>query len=132
MIGKQILNNMQEVVIPYFKHLYKKKTLKHTKSVSLKNWQRDLELLDWGHLTLFDEYLEMIIQFGLITMFAMAFPLGPLFAFLNNIFEIKIDSFKYLVQTKRPALTKSTGIGIWLPILNTISKFTVITNVIRN
>ena len=34
----------------------------------LKQWEKDFDLGDWNHLTLFDEYLEMIIQFGLIVM----------------------------------------------------------------
>ena len=35
------------------------------------------------------EYLEMVIQFGFITMFSCAFPLAPLFALLNNTVEIR-------------------------------------------
>lgn len=85
--------------------------------------------MDWGSLTLFDEYLEMVIQFGFITLFVVAFPLGPLFAFLNNILEIRIDAFKVLTQLKRPLPKPAKDIGIWLPILNIISKLGVITNV---
>ena len=59
----------------------------------------------------------------------VAFPLGPLFALLNNIMEIRIDAFKVLTQLKRPLPKKAQDIGIWLPILNAISKIGVITNV---
>lgn len=59
----------------------------------------------------------------------MAFPLGPLFAFLNNLIEIKIDSVKFLTKVKRPSATKAYDIGIWLTIINTISKLGVILNV---
>jgi hypothetical protein len=55
--------------------------------------------------------------------------LGPLFAFLNNIIEIRIDAFKVLTQLKRPLPKKAQNIGIWLPILNAISKIGVISNV---
>ena len=37
---------------------------------------------------LFNEYLEIVIQFGFITIFVAAFPLAPLFALINNILEI--------------------------------------------
>ena len=57
------------------------------------------------------------------------FPLGPLFALLNNIMEKRIDAFKVLTQLKRPLPKKAQDIGIWLPILNAISKIGVITNV---
>jgi hypothetical protein len=55
--------------------------------------------------------------------------LGPLFAFLNNIIEIRVDAFKVLTQLKRPLPKKAQDIGIWLPILNAISIIGVITNV---
>ncbi len=70
-----------------------------------------------------------VIQFGFITLFVVAFPLGPLFAFLNNIIEIRIDAFKVLTQFRRPLAKRVQDIGIWLPILNIISKLGVITNV---
>ena len=35
-----------------------------------------------------------MIQFGFITLFVTAFPLAPLFALLNNVFEIHIDAIK--------------------------------------
>ncbi len=47
--------------------------------------------------------MEMWIQFGLITMFVPAFPLAPLFALINNIFEIRIDAYKILIGTRRSA-----------------------------
>ena len=70
-----------------------------------------------------------VIQFGFITLFVVAFPLGPLFAFLNNIIEIRIDAFKVLTQLKKPLPKRAQDIGIWLSILNAISKIGVITNV---
>ncbi len=91
-------------------------------------WKEDFNLMAWSSLTLFDEYLEMVIQFGFITLFVVAFPLGPLFAFLNNILEIRIDAEKVLNQLRRPIPRPAKDIGIWLPILNIISKLGVITN----
>jgi hypothetical protein len=59
----------------------------------------------------------------------VAFPLAPLFAFLNNIIEIRVDAFKVLTQLKRPLPKKAQDIGIWLPILNALSRVGVIVNV---
>ena len=91
-------------------------------------WKRDMQLLSWGSLTLFDEYLEMVIQFGFVTLFVVAFPLGPLFALLNNLLEIRIDAFKALTQLRRPLPRPAKDIGVWLPILTFIAKLAVITN----
>ena len=47
------------------------------------------------------DYIELAIQFGFATLFSSAFPLAPLCAFLNNIFEIRIDAKKYTKYKKR-------------------------------
>ena len=54
----------------------------------------------WDQLALFEEYLELVIQYGFVTMFSAAFPLAPLFALLNNIMEV--SGRHDLVQTKLP------------------------------
>ena len=43
----------------------------------------------WDQMALFDEYLEMVIQFGFVTIFVSAFPLAPFFALCNNIIEVR-------------------------------------------
>ena len=50
-----------------------------------------------GEVTQFgclNEYLELAIQYGFITLFVAAFPLAPFFAFINNIVEIRLDATK--------------------------------------
>lgn len=37
-----------------------------------------------------------VIQYGFITIFVSAFPLAPLFALVNNIFELRVDAKKLL------------------------------------
>ena len=37
-----------------------------------------------------------VIQYGFITIFVSAFPLAPLFALLNNVFELRVDAKKLL------------------------------------
>ena len=49
---------------------------------------------------LFQEYLEMVLQFGFITIFVAAFPLAPLFALLNNWVEIRLDAQKFVRDTR--------------------------------
>ena len=46
-------------------------------------------------------YLEIVIQFGFITIFACAFPLAPLLALLNNILEIRYQE-KVALNFKTP------------------------------
>eukprot|EP01114_Cavostelium_apophysatum_P021290 TRINITY_DN738_c0_g1_i1.p1 TRINITY_DN738_c0_g1~~TRINITY_DN738_c0_g1_i1.p1 ORF type:complete len:782 (+),score=258.94 TRINITY_DN738_c0_g1_i1:32-2347(+) len=76
----------------------------------------------------FDEYSEMVIQFGYITMFAASFPIAPLLAVLNNVIEIRTDAFKLLDAHSRPEYRGATGIGAWYSILEGLGILAVITN----
>ena len=54
---------------------------------------KDFKLAPTDHSLLFNEYLEIVVQFGFITIFVCAFPLAPLLALLNNILEIRFENF---------------------------------------
>ena len=60
---------------------------------------------------LFQEYLEMVLQFGFITIFVAAFPLAPLFALLNNWVEIRLDAQKFVCETRRAVAERAESIG---------------------
>ncbi|CAF0838748.1 unnamed protein product [Didymodactylos carnosus] len=90
--------------------------------------EEDYMLEKWSTTTLFYEYLELIIQYGFVTMFLVAFPLAPLCAFLNNIIEIRIDAHKFVNDVRRPVAKKVADIGIWRLIIAAISKLAILTN----
>ena len=73
------------------------------------------------------DYLEIVIQYGYVTMFVVAFPLAPALALLNNIFESRVDLFK-LTECRRPALQQRSNIGSWQYCMEFISFLAVITN----
>ena len=101
---------------------------------------------------MFDEYLELVIQYGFITMFSASFPLAPFWALINNIMEVfllssapikpwtqyiyyfqyrqvRIDAYKYTTQIRRPKAQKVENIGAWLGILKVITFAAVVLNV---
>lgn len=136
MVGKQALNTILEMLIPMFwkwTNMMKFKIFKKDqKSSFLKNkgdrWLRDLKLVEWGHRSLFPEYLEMVLQYGFVTIFVSAFPLAPLFALLNNILEMRLDAKKMLTYYRRPVTQRVRDIGVWYRILDSISKLSIIIN----
>ena len=73
------------------------------------------------------DYMEMIIQYGYITMFVVVFPLGPMLALLNNFFEKKIDLYKLSVS-RRSLFSDRSSIGAWESVLEVINIISVITN----
>ncbi|CAK9298488.1 unnamed protein product [Gordionus sp. m RMFG-2023] len=94
----------------------------------IPQYQDDYNLADTAPLRLFDEYLEMGIQFGFTTMFVAAFPLAPLFSLLNKIIEIRLDAFKFVTQFRRVISCRAQDIGVWYDIIKIITKLSVITN----
>ncbi|OXB75403.1 UNVERIFIED_CONTAM: hypothetical protein H355_010605 [Colinus virginianus] len=98
------------------------------RKTSFPQWEKDYNLQPMNAYGLFDEYLEMILQFGFTTIFVAAFPLAPLLALLNNIIEIRLDAYKFVTQWRRPLASRAKDIGIWYGILEGIGILSVITN----
>lgn len=89
-------------------------------------WEADYQLLVCEGL--FSEYLEMVLQFGFITIFVAACPLAPLFALINNWVEIRLDAQKFVTEYRRPVVERAQDIGIWFPILQFITHMAVLSN----
>lgn len=130
MVGKQIINNVQEFVTPKLKSWWKRRGLKAKQAEEQKQevspWERDYQLLVCEGL--FDEYLEMVLQFGFITVFVAACPLAPLFALVNNWVEIRLDAHKFVTEYRRPVAERVQDIGIWLQIMQFICRVAVMAN----
>ena len=81
---------------------------------SKPRWLLDYSMISYEGL--FDEYLEMVLQFGFVTIFVAAFPLAPFFALINNWVEIRLDSQKLVTETRRPLAERAQDIGVWVPV----------------
>uniref|UniRef100_A0A8C6P325 Anoctamin n=1 Tax=Nothobranchius furzeri TaxID=105023 RepID=A0A8C6P325_NOTFU len=101
---------------------------RHNPENQYSRWEQDYILLNFTQLGLFYEYLEMVIQFGFITLFVASFPLAPLLALCNNILEIRVDAWKFTTQFRRPVASKARNIGAWKEILNAVAILSVVTN----
>ena len=75
-----------------------------------------------------DDYLELVIQFGFVTLFAIAFPLIPLIALITNRFEIEVDKYKLLKLFKRPIPYRAKNIGSWKTAIIIISYLSIFSN----
>nr|XP_019567227.1 PREDICTED: anoctamin-7 [Rhinolophus sinicus] len=132
MVGKQVINNVQEILVPKLKGWWQKFRLRSKRKVGASTaagqapWEADYELLPCEGL--FDEYLEMVLQFGFVTIFVAACPLAPLFALLNNWVEIRLDARKFVCERRRPVAQRAQDVGIWFPILAGITHLAVISN----
>nr|XP_046250243.1 anoctamin-1 isoform X2 [Scatophagus argus] len=140
MLGKQLIqNNVFEVLIPKLKKMYRTIQEEQGKKRAAENneeneeekrpkqqFEKDFVLEPFEGVS--PEYMEMIIQYGFVSLFVASFPLAPAFALLNNVIEIRLDAAKFVTEIQRPDAVRCKDIGIWYNILCGISKFSVITN----
>uniref|UniRef100_A0A8B9LL23 Anoctamin n=1 Tax=Astyanax mexicanus TaxID=7994 RepID=A0A8B9LL23_ASTMX len=133
MLGKQLIqNNLFEIGIPKLKKLIRRRKSKRD-SKQEEEFHRTLASHEKDHFLnpyvgLNPEYMEMIIQFGMVTLFVASFPLAPLFALLNNVIEIRLDAKKFVTEFRRPIGARAKDIGIWYNLLRGLSKVAVIVN----
>jgi hypothetical protein len=77
----------------------------------------------------FADFDEMVIQFGYVTLFVVAFPITPLLALLANILETRVDASKLCKLVRRPEPRGAANMGTWFDILGFVSFVAVATNV---
>ncbi|XP_030580026.1 anoctamin-9 [Archocentrus centrarchus] len=150
MLLKQTLNNIVEFTGPWLKRLVNKRSSKklerkcgrcYRKSCrdedgrfepcdicKLRDWLRNYHLVKSDAFSLFNEFLEIVIQFSFTTIFVAAFPLAPLLALINNIFEIRLDAIKMVHLEQRLVPKKTNDIGVWTELLEIIGVLAVIAN----
>ncbi|KAI5626982.1 anoctamin-5 isoform X2 [Silurus asotus] len=128
MAGKQVWGNIQEALVPWLQNWWSSRSARSHPESLYSRWEQDYDLQNFSQFGLFYEYLEMVIQFGFITLFVASFPLAPLLALMNNILEVRVDAWKLTTQFRRPVAAKAHSIGAWDEILNMIAVFSVVTN----
>ena len=60
-----------------------KKNDKSQSLINMNQCESDFLLNQWKPQSLFYEYLEMILQFGFLSIFSACFSLGPVFALVS-------------------------------------------------
>ena len=76
----------------------------------------------------YDDFMELWLQFGHVFLFSSVYPLAGFFALLNNLFELKIDSYKMCRLTRKPTPRAVRDIGAWYMAFSITSVLSVMTN----
>ncbi|CAG8670242.1 9449_t:CDS:2 [Funneliformis caledonium] len=77
---------------------------------------------------IYEDYSEMITQFGYVSLFSVIWPLTPVAALINNWVELRSDAIKLCVHTRRPIPCRADSIGPWLENLSLLIWLSAITN----
>ncbi|CAF0984037.1 unnamed protein product [Rotaria sordida] len=92
--------------------------------------QAEIECLQPKWPDLYEDYLELVIQFGYIIFLSTLFPLAAFFSLLNNIVEIRADAFKLCMICQRPFSQRVKDIGHWQKIMEYMVIAAIIVNCI--
>jgi len=123
-----------ESILPYIKRRFA------NKKSSGKSKKKDDDLADTssdGVLTVeagldeydqFDDYIEMLIQFGYVTLFASAYPLASFIAIFGNICESRSDAWKLGHLYRMPNPVRRSDIGTWKLALRVMVWTSALTN----
>lgn len=139
-VTAQIVNFAMEVLVPYLKRqglikvreMQKERAEKKTGITSpsaaaydppeekdflarVRN-EADLDVYD-----VYDDYKEMVVQFGYLALFSVVWPLVPVSFLINNWIELRADAVKICVEMRRPTPWRADTIGPWLDALTFMS-----------
>ncbi|KAB7497492.1 Anoctamin-10 [Armadillidium nasatum] len=76
----------------------------------------------------YEDFLEMFLQFGYVFLFSAVYPMAAFWAVLNNVLELKTDAFKLCRLYQRPRSRKVAGIGVWQNAFELMGAVAVMTN----
>mmetsp|Transcript_29871 Transcript_29871/g.75185 ORF Transcript_29871/g.75185 Transcript_29871/m.75185 type:complete len:872 (+) Transcript_29871:145-2760(+) len=76
-----------------------------------------------------DDYMELSISLGFISMFSVVFPLCALMSLVTNLVELRVLAFRMLRVVRRPLPRGQEGIGAWRGIMQNITYLACITSV---
>ena len=132
------VGNVTEVIIPYYTSLKKMKEEREravmrteTDIPPLTNVERQFMKIEYDVLKgTFQDYSEMIIQFGYCTLFVVAYPLSVVLAVVNNYIEIRVDAWKLCQSHRRPYPVSAEDIGTWQSFLELMSTLAVMSNMV--
>jgi len=109
---------LMEVVIPMLVH-------KVNHKAQVDGHPEDLDLDDYES---FDDWLEILIQFGYVTLFASAYPLASLVMSVALMVELRSDCYKLTYVCRKPKGEQVSSIGMWKKLLQFMVWFSCLTN----
>ncbi|KAM9852605.1 anoctamin-10 [Aulostomus maculatus] len=136
LITSQILNQFMEAFLPYWLQRRRNKKMIHKvqrrRTLEDKEFplvqQVQLEAEMTTYLGTFDDYLELFLLFGYVSLFSCVYPLAAVLVVLNNVTEVYSDAFKMCWVFKRPFSDPAANIGVWQLAFEAMSVMAVVTN----
>jgi len=75
-----------------------------------------------------EDYGELMLQYGFVALFGIAYPLTAFVFFINDLLELRSDLFKFLYIRNRAPADLAQNIGKWDDVLRFLNRCAVWTN----
>lgn len=128
LILSQVMNQFTELVVPYVIDRFYSSSQKQLKEddPAADHMQAEGSLPPFPGLFL--EYIELLVQFGYLSLFSCVYPLTAVLLLINNITEIRGDAYKICQLFRKPFSSPEAGIGVWQVAFEVLSFFSVMSN----
>uniref|UniRef100_A0A3Q0RB70 Anoctamin n=1 Tax=Amphilophus citrinellus TaxID=61819 RepID=A0A3Q0RB70_AMPCI len=128
LIVSQLVNQVTEVVIPFLVDRFisapnRKEREDDPQEDKFRN-QRALPPFPG----LFAEYIELLVQFGYLSLFSCVYPLTAVLLLINNVTEIRSDAYKICNLFRKTFSPPVANMGVWQTAFEILSFVSVVSN----
>ncbi|CAF97507.1 unnamed protein product, partial [Tetraodon nigroviridis] len=117
LIITQLVNQATEVVIPFIvDRLLSAPHRTESKDDPEEDKFRNQSTLP-AYPGLFAEYIELLVQFGYLSLFSCVYPLTAMLLLINNVTEIRSDAYKICKLFRKPFAPPAANMGVWQHLL---------------
>ncbi|XP_073944891.1 anoctamin-3-like isoform X2 [Choristoneura fumiferana] len=88
------------------------------------SWEREYRLETVTEVMMARKLTVLMMQFALVTLVGVAFPLAPLLLLIRNFCDIRYEA-RMFVQCRRRPLLLDTALGVWTPVLQHLALLSV-------
>jgi len=76
-----------------------------------------------------DDYMELFVSLGFVTMFSTVYPFIAFLALASNMIELRVLAFRMCRVLRRPMPRGQEGIGAWMQIMQVVTYLSCVTTV---
>uniref|UniRef100_H3CQS8 Anoctamin n=1 Tax=Tetraodon nigroviridis TaxID=99883 RepID=H3CQS8_TETNG len=128
LIITQLVNQATEVVIPFIvDRLLSAPHRTESKDDPEEDKFRNQSTLP-AYPGLFAEYIELLVQFGYLSLFSCVYPLTAMLLLINNVTEIRSDAYKICKLFRKPFAPPAANMGVWQIAFEVLSFVSVVSN----
>ncbi|XP_008284759.1 anoctamin-10, partial [Stegastes partitus] len=128
LIVTQLINQVTEVVIPFLVDRF----ISAPHRAESEDDPQEEKFRNQSTLPafpgLFAEYIELLVQFGYLSLFSCVFPLTAVLLLLNNLTEIRSDAYKICKLFRKPFSAPVANMGVWQIAFEVLSFVSVVSN----